>query len=166
MAYMAYVSATVDINEALDSDEHRARAGKTRLTFTLQILTQAAIHTPGIRRSISHLRRRIAGQTGAQSNGRRLESRTTAHPSFQGGTMETRAPSPTRDIDGGGEQSVIAMGNLQNGQTSGPALDLEELFATLLPDQGASASWLGDLGGATQGQDGHDVWDWFDTTWT
>ncbi|XAO27529.1 hypothetical protein I312_106385 [Cryptococcus bacillisporus CA1280] len=84
LAYMAYVSATVDVAEALSGDSIRASTATKRLELTFRVLTRAAQHTPGIQNSIQHLRRKLASHHSDRSRGGALPSGiatpTTGHP--------------------------------------------------------------------------------------
>ena len=156
MAYMAYVSATVDVMEAYSADPNRVQMATARLTFTIQILTHAAILTPGIRRSITQLRRRIASQSSNTSNTDNLAA-TTAHPSSL-----TRSTSPSRDGQLPQELSVVPA------QQSGPqTMDLlQDLLDGLMPESRGQPEWSM---GSTNVLDSNylttdnDVWDWFTT---
>lgn len=137
-AYSAYVSATVDVAEALSNQTGQSPEATTRLQLTLQVLTQAAHHTPGIQRSIAHLRHQldrpvqffIDAPSGATTP-------TTAHPLAQ-----TPAASA---------ESAMGLGR-QNPVTTksfGPlplGFGFEELFASLLPEYAPDISTDPDLG--------------------
>jgi len=83
VAYVAYVSATVDVVEALSNDVSRSGPAAQRLELTLRVLTRAAGHTPGILRSIHHLRHKLrqprSGRAMPGTSG--TITPTTAHPS-------------------------------------------------------------------------------------
>lgn len=59
MAYMAYVSATIDVVEALSTDSTRSSQAVNRLELTLRVLNRAIHHTPGIQRSLHYLRQKL-----------------------------------------------------------------------------------------------------------
>lgn len=123
LAYMAYVTATIDVDEAMSGDPARSIPAKQRLELTLRVLTQASAHTPGIQRSIHHLRQKLVQRPD------RLVSGTT--------TPTTAHPSATAQTQSGDLLAVSAgMSSLAESQASGGALDLafEQLFASLLPE--------------------------------
>ena len=83
VAYAAYVSATVDVVEALSADAARSAPAAQRLELTLRVLTRAAGHTPGILRSIQHLRQKLRQPRSARAapGASGMITPTTAHPS-------------------------------------------------------------------------------------
>ncbi|KIR97133.1 hypothetical protein L804_05795 [Cryptococcus deuterogattii 2001/935-1] len=106
LAYMAYVSATVDVAEALSGDSIRASTATKRLELTFRVLTRAAQHTPGIQNSIQHLRRKLASHHSDRSRGGALPSGiatpTTGHPTsdirpeqIADGLAKSQAPRTT-----------------------------------------------------------------------
>ena len=97
-----------------------------RLTLTLQVLTKASHHTPGIQRSIAHLRQRLDRPRQPFSDGTSgATTPTTAHPLGQPSGIPTRpAAQPRRD--------EIPLNNVFNLLPLGAGF--EELFASLQPE--------------------------------
>lgn len=124
MAYSAYVAATIDVTEVIWNHTGESQAAGKRLELILRVLTEAAQHTPGIQRSIAHLKHRLSQPRHHMSN---LESGsttpTTAHPS---GVGQYRVSQDTV-IDS------VAIGAGGHGEYP-CGLGLDELFATLLPE--------------------------------
>ena len=163
MAYMAYVTATVDVAEVMSGDPARSHSAVDRLELTLAVLTQAARHTPGIQRSIHHLRQKLkqpSGQPSSLQSG--AATPTTAHPSGQAmnpehisRAMENGVPASNPAEAQNAAQPDNVFGDLPLG------VGFEELFAKLLPEYTSehTVSWLhenstADLFAVDQGWDG------------
>lgn len=136
MAYMAYVTATVDVAEFMSGDPAGSVSAGERLELTLKVLTQAAHHTPGIQRSINHLRHKLK-QTGGLplSNQSGMATPTTAHPSSQAIHADHISRAISESMD---SSTIVAMqaGSQANNVTGDLPLGVgfEELFAALLPE--------------------------------
>lgn len=136
LAYMAYVTATIDVDEALCGDQTRSIPAKSRLELTLRVLTQASQHTPGIQRSIHHLRQQLAHHLD-RSNFSGTTTPTTAHP------------SANVDLAAGVVASVTSLDETSfahpssapiNSNLAAVDLGFEELFASLLPEYATNTS--------------------------
>lgn len=133
LAYMAYVTATIDVDEAMSNEPSRSIPAKSRLELTLRVLTQASLHTPGIQRSIRHLRYKLDNRS-VHSAISGTNTPTTAHPSA---SMAQNQIAP----------EAITLDESQFGPSTSniAAVDLgfEELFASLLPEYAPSnpVSW-------------------------
>jgi hypothetical protein len=146
MAYMAYVTATVDVAEIMSGDPARSASAADRLELTLRVLTQAAHHTPGIQRSIHHLRNKLkqpSGQPSSLQSG--ATTPTTAHPSGQAANPDqiTRAMESGIQSSGPGDAQNLGQNYSVFGDLSLGA-GFEELFATLLPEYSSDSTlpWL------------------------
>jgi hypothetical protein len=124
MAYSAYVAATTDVSEVIWNHTGQAEAAGKRLELILRVLTEAVHHTPGIQRSISHLKQRLNQPRHTWST---VESGsttpTTAHPS---GSGDVRMANDLFADNGSGR--VAAYNEYPGG------IGFEELFAALLPE--------------------------------
>ncbi|WVF70007.1 hypothetical protein IAT40_004793 [Kwoniella sp. CBS 6097] len=131
MAYMAYVSATIDVTEAVSLDPVRSSTAANRLELTLRVLTKAAHHTPGIQRSIHHLKQRLTASHTSQ-RGSRAVTPTTAHPSGHLDQVNTAQAILINDSMsqpfGASTHNINVFGDMPL------AVGFEELFATLLPE--------------------------------
>lgn len=143
---MAYVTATVDVAEIMSGDPIRSNSAVDRLELTLRVLTQAAHHTPGIQRSIHHLRQKLkqpSGQPSSLQSG--AATPTTAHPSGQAMDPEHSSRAMENGIQSSDPAAIQSV--VQNDTVFGDlplGVGFEELFATLLPEYSTdqSMSWL------------------------
>lgn len=142
LAYMAYVTATIDAGEIMSSDPSRSMPAADRLELTLRVLTQAAHHTPGIQRSIHHLRDKLKQPLGNPSIGQSgTATPTTAHPSGQAVHPEKLSRAITQDL----AQSAAPVDDFPGPQgfdfgDLALGAGFEELFAALLPEYATDPS--------------------------
>jgi hypothetical protein len=137
-AYSAYVSATVDVAEVISNQTGQSAEASSRLALTLHVLTQAAHHTPGIQRSIAHLRQRLDRPQQPFSDGPSgATTPTTAHPLGQTSNIPTRpAAEPRRDeLPATNAFSLLPLG-----------AGFEELFASLQPEYAPNSLMNQDIG--------------------
>jgi hypothetical protein len=136
-AYSAYVSATVDVAEVISNQTGQSAEASSRLALTLHVLTQAAHHTPGIQRSIAHLRQRLDRPRQPFSDGPSgATTPTTAHPLGQTSDIPTRPAIELRDEPlGTNAFSLLPLG-----------AGFEELFASLQPEYAPDSLMSQDVG--------------------
>jgi hypothetical protein len=139
-AYSAYVSATVDVSEAIFNHSGLSAEASARLELTLRVLTKAAYHTPGIQRSIHHLGQRLSQPLRSVSEAPSgATTPTTAHPT--GESIRAASASFGRqrsDVDRTPQLNTFGVLPLGAG--------FEELFAALLPEYVAEPMVSGESG--------------------